>query len=211
MLHRRYRFQPQDHGFDPGDEAFATGTGKVAGTIVSHRRRRPGSIELKRSRKLGMAAPRGAHGSRPALEAAPRSRRCCGSPTRSSPTASTATAPTARSGTCSCAYAPRRVGGLGRVPRRAGRGCPRCRTAARARARCGNAADPGAAGHRQDLCRSAHDPRPRRSRKAGRRDRAVPQDDQQHARSGRRGCDRRAGRRPDHPEGRLEMSARSRA
>ena len=35
MRHRRYRFQPQDHNFDPGDEAFATETGKATGTIVS--------------------------------------------------------------------------------------------------------------------------------------------------------------------------------
>ena len=49
MLHRRYRFQPQDHGFDPGDEAFATGTGKTAGTIVSLDDV-AGIIELKRSR-----------------------------------------------------------------------------------------------------------------------------------------------------------------
>ncbi len=37
MLHRRYRFEPQDHGFDPGDEVFATETGKAAGTIVVDR------------------------------------------------------------------------------------------------------------------------------------------------------------------------------
>ena len=49
-LHRRYRFQPQDHGFDPGDEAFATGTGKAAGTIVAIDDT-AGLIELKRSRR----------------------------------------------------------------------------------------------------------------------------------------------------------------
>jgi uncharacterized protein len=49
MLHRHYRFQPQDHGFEPGDEAFATGTGKSAGTIVSIDDA-AGLIVLKRSR-----------------------------------------------------------------------------------------------------------------------------------------------------------------
>jgi predicted RecB family nuclease len=49
MLHRRYRFQPQDHNFDPGDEAYATGTGQLAGRIVSIDDV-AGIIELKRSR-----------------------------------------------------------------------------------------------------------------------------------------------------------------
>ncbi len=34
MVQRRYRFEPQDHGFDPGDSAIDRDTGKGAGTIV---------------------------------------------------------------------------------------------------------------------------------------------------------------------------------
>jgi predicted RecB family nuclease len=49
MLHRRYRFEPQDHGFDPGDGPIDRDTGKSAGTIVSIDDVR-GTIELKRSR-----------------------------------------------------------------------------------------------------------------------------------------------------------------
>jgi uncharacterized protein len=56
MRHRRYRFQPQDHDFDPGDEAFATGTGKSSGTIVSIDDA-AGLIELKRSRNADWPHP----------------------------------------------------------------------------------------------------------------------------------------------------------
>jgi uncharacterized protein len=49
MLHRRYRFEPQDHGFDPGDQPVDRDTGKSAGTIVAIDDAR-GTIELKRSR-----------------------------------------------------------------------------------------------------------------------------------------------------------------
>ena len=102
MLHRRYRFQPQDHGFDPGDEVFATGTGKAAGTIVSIDD--AGGIDRAQAlAQLGVAAPARPSSGRRHSRAAPRSRRCCASPTRSSRTASTATAPTGRSATCSCA------------------------------------------------------------------------------------------------------------
>ena len=58
MLHRRYRFEPQDHGFDPGDQPIDDETGKGAGTIVAHRRRGAGSIELKRSAERRVAASR---------------------------------------------------------------------------------------------------------------------------------------------------------
>jgi uncharacterized protein len=34
MTVRQYRFEPQDHGFDPGDSPLDKGTGKGAGTIV---------------------------------------------------------------------------------------------------------------------------------------------------------------------------------
>ena len=47
MLHRRYRFEPQDHGFDPGDQPVDRGTGKSAGTIVAIDDAR-GIIDLKR-------------------------------------------------------------------------------------------------------------------------------------------------------------------
>ncbi len=49
MLHRRYRFEPQDHGFDPGDQPIDRATGKGAGTIVVVDDAR-GIVELKRSR-----------------------------------------------------------------------------------------------------------------------------------------------------------------
>ena len=192
MLHRRYRFQPQDHGFDPGDEAFATGTGKSAGTIVALDDV-AGIIELKRSRNSEWPHPVALMAAAP-LEQRPEAGACSGSPTRSSRTASTATEPTAPSATCSCAS--RLADGWAGVrARRAGRGVPRRRTAARVGTRCGNAADPGATRHGQDLRRGADDPRPRRGREAGRRDRAVPQDDQQHARGRRRGGDRGAASR----------------
>ena len=70
MLHRRYRFQPQDHGFDPGDEAFATGTGKMAGTIVSIDDV-AGIDRAQAVAELGMAAPGGSHGCRAPLERCP--------------------------------------------------------------------------------------------------------------------------------------------
>ena len=35
MVQRRYRFEPQDHGFDPGRDAIDKATGKGAGTIVA--------------------------------------------------------------------------------------------------------------------------------------------------------------------------------
>jgi uncharacterized protein len=49
MIHRRYRFEPQDHGFDPGDQPIDRDTGKGAGTIVSIDDAN-GTIELRRSR-----------------------------------------------------------------------------------------------------------------------------------------------------------------
>ncbi len=64
MLHRRYRFEPQDHGFDPGDEVFSIGTGKAAGTIVSIDDA-VGLIELKRSRNSAWPHPRALIGPAP--------------------------------------------------------------------------------------------------------------------------------------------------
>ncbi len=49
MLQRRYRFEPQDHGFDPGDTPLDQATGKGAGTIVDIDDS-AGLITLKRSR-----------------------------------------------------------------------------------------------------------------------------------------------------------------
>ena len=49
MLHRRYRFERQDHGFHDGDEPIDRDTGRSAGTIV-HIDDIGGLIELKRSR-----------------------------------------------------------------------------------------------------------------------------------------------------------------
>ena len=48
MLQRRYRFEPQDHGFDPGDSAVDRDTGKGAGTVVDIDEVN-GVITLKRS------------------------------------------------------------------------------------------------------------------------------------------------------------------
>jgi hypothetical protein len=64
MLHRRYRFQPQDHNFDPGDEAFATGTGKATGRIVAIDDV-GGIIELKRSKNADWPHPAALMGSSP--------------------------------------------------------------------------------------------------------------------------------------------------
>ncbi len=56
MVHRRYRFEPQDHGFHPGDQPIDRGTGKSAGTIVAIDDVR-GRIELKRSRNSAWPHP----------------------------------------------------------------------------------------------------------------------------------------------------------
>jgi hypothetical protein len=64
MLHRRYRFQPQDHGFHPGDETFATGTGKATGRIVAIDDA-DGMIELKRSRNADWPHPMALMGAAP--------------------------------------------------------------------------------------------------------------------------------------------------
>jgi uncharacterized protein len=49
MRLRRYRFEPQDHGFDPGDAALDKATGRAAGTIVAIDDV-GGIVTLKRSR-----------------------------------------------------------------------------------------------------------------------------------------------------------------
>ena len=64
MRHRCYRFQPQDHNFDPGDEAFANETGKATGTIVAIDDA-GGTIELKRSRNSTWPHPRALIGRAP--------------------------------------------------------------------------------------------------------------------------------------------------
>lgn len=64
MVHRRYRFEPQDHPFDPGDEAFDRDTGRSAGTIVAiddvH-----GIVELKRSTRSDRPDPQALIGRAP--------------------------------------------------------------------------------------------------------------------------------------------------
>ena len=56
MVHRRYQFEPQDHGFDPGDQPVDRETGKGAGTIVQIDDV-GGTIELKRSRNADWPDP----------------------------------------------------------------------------------------------------------------------------------------------------------
>ena len=102
MLHRRYRFQPQDHGFDPGDEAFATGTGKAAGTIVAIDDA-AGLIELKRSRSIRLAAPGGPDGTRAAPEHPAAAGDAAGRRRGHRGWLATVTDPTEPSGTCSSA------------------------------------------------------------------------------------------------------------
>ena len=176
-------------------------TGKAAGTIVATRRR--AGIDRARSgrRKVGMAAPGGSHAGAPAHEQRPEAG-----------DAAVADAvitdgidgdgPTAPSGTCSCGSRHADRSGWGASLVEPGEDVARCRASARARTGCRHAADPGATGHGQDLGRRAHDPGARRGGQAGRRDCAVPQDDQQHARGRRRCGDARTGRAVRiHPEG----------
>ena len=56
MRHRRYRFEPQDHGFHAGDTATDKATGKSAGTIVTLDDA-GGIVELKRSRNSDWPHP----------------------------------------------------------------------------------------------------------------------------------------------------------
>ncbi len=56
MLHRRYRFEPQDHGFHIGDAPTDKATGKSAGTIVALDDV-GGIVELKRSRRAAWPHP----------------------------------------------------------------------------------------------------------------------------------------------------------
>jgi len=56
MRHRRYRFEPQDHSFHPGDEAIDRDTGKSSGTVVAIDDVR-GIIELKRSSRTEWPDP----------------------------------------------------------------------------------------------------------------------------------------------------------
>ena len=56
MRHRRFRFEPQDHGFHAGDQPLDQATGKSAGTIVDIDDV-GGIIELKRSRSVTWPHP----------------------------------------------------------------------------------------------------------------------------------------------------------
>ena len=64
MLHRRYRFEPQDHAFDPGDQPIDRDSGNSAGTIVAIDDAR-GTIELKRSKNAAWPHPVALIGVRP--------------------------------------------------------------------------------------------------------------------------------------------------
>ncbi|MGH2473913.1 MAG: TM0106 family RecB-like putative nuclease, partial [Candidatus Limnocylindrales bacterium] len=64
MLQRRYRFEPQDHGFDPGDVATDRDTGKGAGTIVDIDDAE-GVITLRRSANAAWPHPNALIGSPP--------------------------------------------------------------------------------------------------------------------------------------------------
>lgn len=57
MRHRRYRFEPQDHGFHVGDQPLDKETGRGAGTIVAIDDVR-GIVDLKRSRTSTWPHPR---------------------------------------------------------------------------------------------------------------------------------------------------------
>ncbi|MGK2851625.1 MAG: TM0106 family RecB-like putative nuclease [Candidatus Limnocylindrales bacterium] len=56
MVVRRYRFEPQDHGFDPGDAPIDKGTGKGAGTIIALDDEQ-GIVTLSRSRNAAWPHP----------------------------------------------------------------------------------------------------------------------------------------------------------
>lgn len=56
MVVRRYRFEPQDHGFGPGDAPLDKGTGKGAGTIIGLDDQH-GIVTLSRSRNADWPHP----------------------------------------------------------------------------------------------------------------------------------------------------------
>ena len=61
---RRYRFEPQDHEFDRGDDSVDQTTGKAAGTVVAIDDTR-GEIDLKRGAKADWPHPRALIPSKP--------------------------------------------------------------------------------------------------------------------------------------------------
>ena len=208
MRHRRYRFEPQDHGFDPGDEVFANETGKATGTIVSiddaaghHRAQAIAQRRLAASARPDRAGP--ARQRPPETGDAPGRR--FGHRERHRRRA----APTERSATCCSAS--RRAGRLDRGARLVEPGEDVLDAARRLALELddGHAADPGAARDGQDVRRRPDDPRPGPDPEAGRGDGAVAQDDQQPPRGARRGSRRGAGRGPDPPEGGCRRSVRS--
>ena len=101
MLHRRYRFDPQDHGFDPGDQPVDRGTGKSTGTIVSIDDAR-GLVELKRSSRSDWPHPVALIPPMPLMSVPQREATPSRGRLRSSGTASRATVRIAPCGTCSC-------------------------------------------------------------------------------------------------------------
>ena len=159
MLHRRYRFEPQDHGSTPGTRPSDRGTGKAAGTIVAlddvagiDRAQAVAELGWPHPAALMVAAPLSSSVQKQAMlrvadaviadgidgDGAYRAVR-----------------------DCSCVSRPAATGGLGR-----GRWSSPARMSSMQRggsrsSSTRNAADPGTAGHGQDLRRGADDPRPR--------------------------------------------------
>ena len=199
MVHRRYRFEPQDHGFDPGDQPLDRDTGKSAGTIVAIDDT-GGTIELRRVENAEWPHPVALIPTRRSRATATRGTPA-GRGRRDRATGSTATVRIRRSATCCCAC--RR----GAAPGRPGLVEPDEAPLQAARRLALELEDgvlpiqgPPGTGKTYAAARMIVD------LVAGRQDsrdhRAVAQDHQQPPRGGRcRGCrGRRAG--PGHPEGR---------
>ena len=163
---------------------FATGTGKAAGTIVVDRRRgRADRAQASRNsdwpHPAALIGPAPAREHRPEAGDAPGRRRGHRGRHRRRRT------PTGPSGTCSCASRRAASSGWGAPLVEPGEDVLDAARRLALELDAGHPADPGSAGHGQDLRRRADDPRPRRRREASRRHGPVPQDDQQPARGGR--------------------------
>ncbi len=183
-VERRFRFEPQDHGFRAGGTPYDPATGKGTGTIVDDRRRSWDHHAQAKGGRLvvpGRPDPEPAtrHGRPETSDAARcRCRPRCGPRWRGavSSRAGLPAATTAASGS---------GGSGGRATPPSGRGASRGRAPDRSSARRWHPADPGTAGHGQDVDRGPDDPRSRQQRADGRDLRPIPQDDQQSPRSHR--------------------------
>ena len=210
MLHRRYRFEPQDHGFHAGDQPARQGHGAER----RHDRRRSttstGIVELKRSpHRVDWPHPTAL------IPIAP-----IDSQAQKQAMLRVADAVIDDGIEGPGRYRAIRDLLLRRPPRRDGRpGASRwsmpgedvlvAASPHRPRARRGRAADPGPARHGQDLRGRANDPRPRGAGKTRRHHRAVAQDDQQPARGGgRRAAAEAQAPVRAHPEGRRGRRSR---